>query len=251
MTINDLLPIPDLENAKKLLCVEPHPDDNEVGAGATIAKLAKNGCNIIYLTVTDGRIGTVNPNDKPVVITNIRKEEIKKSAGILGVDTLLELNYGDSQYIPERELTKKIVGIIRKIEPDFVMTVDPFLPYEVHPDHRMVGMAAAEACLFSPFPHFYSFNEAKPSKIWNVKGIAFYNTAYPNTFINVDDTWDLKLQAIEAHKSQFSGDTLLLYEKYFDLKSQELANGKGFTHAEAFKVMTPMHLHCNVDAINC
>lgn len=251
MDVRNLLPIPELKNCKKLLCIQPHPDDNEVGAGATIAKLSKEGCDITYLTITDGRMGTLDPNADPIIVANIRKQETNDAAKILGVSSLLAFEYGDGEYIDEKELTKRIVSAIRDVQPEIVMTVDPFLMYEAHPDHRKVGMAVMEACLFSQFPHFYSFGEIKPFKSWIVKGIAFYHTAYPNTFINVDDTWDLKIKSIAAHKSQFSGETLEMYKMYLDLKSRQLAEGRGFTHAEGFKVLTPTHIHANVDAVYC
>ena len=75
MNIKDYLPIPDLEKCKSLLCVQPHPDDNEVGAGATIAKLARNGCKITYLTVTDGSKGTDNPEMRGARLAKIRRKE--------------------------------------------------------------------------------------------------------------------------------------------------------------------------------
>jgi LmbE family N-acetylglucosaminyl deacetylase len=101
------------------------------------------------------------------------------------------------------------------------------------------------------FPHFHSFGENEPSKdIWQVAGVAFYNTAYPNTFVNVDGTWNLKMDAISAHGSQFSGPDFEILKMYFGFKSGQLAEGRGFSHAEAFKVLTPTLLHGNVDAIN-
>ena len=59
MNLKDFFPLPDLESCQNLLCIQPHPDDNEVGAGATIARLTAKGCRITYLTVTDGRYGTL------------------------------------------------------------------------------------------------------------------------------------------------------------------------------------------------
>jgi LmbE family N-acetylglucosaminyl deacetylase len=245
------MPLPSLDECESILCVQPHPDDNEVGAGATIAKLAKNGCRVTYLTVTDGRIGTMDPAQSPESVAEVRKAEIDAAAKILGVSGMISLGYADASYIDEKELTQRIVSVIREVKPEFVMTADPFLPYEAHPDHRRVGMAAAEACLFSMFPHFHSFGETCPSQnIWAVSGVAFYNTAYPNTFINVDETWSLKIDSIAAHKSQFGGEGLEMLKMYFEYKAMQLAQGRGFGHAEGFKVLTPTLLHVNVDAIN-
>lgn len=191
MDLNNILQIPEIEECKSILCIQPHPDDNEVGAGGTIAKLARLGCKVTYLTVTDGGIGTTNPEISREDVAAVRLKEVEEATSILGVSSLLYLNYKDASYMDEKELCQKIVTVIRDVQPEFVMTVDPFLPYEVHPDHRRVGMAAAEACIFSQFPYFYSSLDNTPCKNpWTIKCAAFYTTAYPNTFINVDDTWD-------------------------------------------------------------
>lgn len=250
MELSDLLPIPELEKCKRLLCIQPHPDDNEVGAGGTIAKLVKLGCDVTYLTVTDGSMGTLDNRVKREDLVALRQKEAEVAAQILGVKKHIYLGLVDGSYPNEQELAGRIAGVIREVEPDMVMTVDPFLPYEAHPDHRKVGMAAAEACVFSVFPYFHSYNDPEPAKQWNVQGIAFYNTAYPNTFINVDATWELKLASIAAHQSQFAGEDLEKFKMYFDYKSRQLAEGRGFTHAEAFKVLAPLHLHVNVDTIH-
>lgn len=249
MDIKKLIPVPDLEKCKSILCIQPHPDDNETGAGGTIAKLAARGCHVTYLTVTDGRIGSTNPEMDINDMISTRRREAEAAAGILGVKDKIFLDYPDAGYINEKELTERIVKVIREVEPEFVMTVDPFLPYEAHPDHRRVGMAVAEACLFSVFPNFYSYGETSASKSWEVKGVAFYNTSYPNSFIDVTDTWNLKIESIGAHKSQFSGEMFELYKMYFGFKAQELGGKSGFKMAEGFKVFTPMLLHANVDAM--
>ena len=61
----ELIPRPDLLAARRVLAVQPHPDDNEIGAGATLARLADLGAQIRYVTVTDGRMGTADPNTPP------------------------------------------------------------------------------------------------------------------------------------------------------------------------------------------
>ncbi|KUO77374.1 MAG: hypothetical protein APF77_12075 [Clostridia bacterium BRH_c25] len=249
MELKDFLPLPRLESCKVLLCIQPHPDDNEVGAGATIAKLTQAGCTVVYLTVSDGRLGTLNPAVNPTDLVHIRKKEAEESSKILGVSRSIFLDFEDASYPDEAELAKSITSVIREVKPEIVMTVDPFLPYEAHPDHRKVGQASAEACLFSSFPHFRTKTDS-PEEVWNISGIAFYNSACPNTFVNVDDTWNLKFEALAAHKSQFDKKTLEQYKDYFDFKSRQYAEGRGFAHAEAFKLLTAAHLHCNTDTIN-
>lgn len=248
MNIKDLLPIPDLEGCSSLLCIQPHPDDNEVGAGATIAKLAARGCSITYLTVLDGAIGTLDPDAKPGELAAVRKNEVEKSAAFLGVTRTLFLDLPDGGYSDEKLLCQRIVEIIRQVKPEMVMAPDPFMPYECHPDHRRVGMAAAEACLFSMFPGFKTDCGHAPAFAPN--GIAFHTTIYPNTFVGVDETWEKKLQALEIHESQFPKPVLEQLGMYFAYKASGYAEGKPFALAEAFKVLSGNHMHMNVDTIH-
>lgn len=249
MDLHDYLPIPDLEHCKSLLCIQPHPDDNEIGAAAAIAKLVQNGCKVTYLTALDGRIGTTDPSLDPAELVEIRRNEVESAGGLLGVTSFHYLDYEDGSFVPEKELCHSIVGVIRKVQPQMVLTVDPFLPYECHPDHRLVGMAAAEACLFSMFPHFYSVGEDMSSEPWHVEAAAFYNTAYPNTFIDVSETWTLKSQAVLAHKSQFDPQSFQAIGLYLDLKSRQYGAKKGCEHAEGFKVLSTDIMHVFTDAI--
>lgn len=245
MELKDFLPIPDLEACRALLCIQPHPDDNEIGAGATIAKLVSKGCRVTYLTVTNGNMGSVDPNVQPAEIKAMRRKEAEEAAAILGVTDCRFLDYADACYPDEKMLCRDIVSVIRKVRPDMIMTVDPFLPYEVHPDHIKVGMAAAQAFLFSPFPHLDPDTEP-----FSVEGMAFHSTAYPNTYIDVDKTWELKLKAIMAHKSQFGPAIPQELKYYFEHKARSYGAIAGFERAEAFKVLTGSHLHMNVDAIH-
>ena len=181
-------------------------------------------------------------------LTRTRRAETLAAADCLGVNRLVFLDYPDGGPYDERELCRRIVSTIREIRPEFVMAPDPFLPYEAHPDHRTVGMAAAEACLFCQFPHFTNYEEDTPARnIWSVKGVAFYNTACPNTYIGIDETMEQKLQVLEMHKSQFPENELAFMRQYLTVKAVEYGRKSGHTYAEAFKVLPPLLLHVNVD----
>ena len=57
MKISAQNPIPDLAGAQRILCVQPHYDDNDIAAGGTVAALAEAGVEVFYLTVTDDLVG--------------------------------------------------------------------------------------------------------------------------------------------------------------------------------------------------
>jgi LmbE family N-acetylglucosaminyl deacetylase len=249
MNIRRNFPVPFLEGCKSLLCIQPHPDDNEIGAGATIAKLVAKGCKITYLTVTDGSSGSFDWMEDTEKLVMKRKKEVEAAAGVLGVSSFLYLDYKDIGFIDGKALCSNIVTIIRTVKPEFVLTVDPFLPYEVHPDHISVGMASAQACLFSRNLNFPGGNENAPVQGWAVNGIVFHTTSYPNTFINVDETWNLKFESIAQHKSQFDSNTLNGLKYYFDHKAGQYAQRINCLYAEAFKVLSTLHLHMNTDTV--
>ena len=60
MTIETILPIPDIFSAKRILCIQPHYDDNDIAAAGILTQLAKNGAEIFYLTATDDLMGVVD-----------------------------------------------------------------------------------------------------------------------------------------------------------------------------------------------
>ncbi|MCR4401403.1 MAG: PIG-L family deacetylase [Firmicutes bacterium] len=243
MDLKDFVRVPRLDSAKRVLCVQPHPDDNEIGAGGTIAWLTDLGVEVVYLTVTDGCIGTQDPGVDPEALAERRRAEAERSARHLGVSRLVWLGYHDADVPEERELTTAILGVIRSVRPDVVLAPDPWLAYEAHRDHRLTGMATASACMFSGLPHATSEPPAPPHE---VPAVGFYCTPKPNTWINVDRTWVKKMEAMNMHESQFS-DGWMTFCMYLDMKARELARGRGFARAEAFKVVPTLLLHFNVD----
>ncbi len=244
MPLKDILPVPNLEMARCVLCVQPHPDDNEIAAGGTIALLAERRAKIVYLTVTDGSVGTRDPDLAPDQLRLVRREEATHSARHLGASDMLWLGCEDGAVPDERELSRKILGVIRQVRPDAVLAPDPWLPYEAHRDHRVVGLAAASAAIMSEFPHVASDPGGPPHA---VSMVAFYCTLNPNTWIDVDRTWGRKIEALMMHASQFgAGSGMFLM--YLDMKARELAKGRGCVRAEAFKVLPTVLLHFNVDA---
>lgn len=242
MDLTHLLPVPPLHEAKHILCVMPHPDDNEVGAGGTIARLAAGGARITYLGVTDGSAGTLDPQVRPADLVRIRRTEQEQAAADLGVAAVEWLGYPDGAGLPADEVRTRLIEAVRRHRPDFLMTVDPWLPYEAHPDHRVTGLAVAEAALLAAFPHVCPGKGLAPHA---VKAVAFYATARPNTYVDIDGTWEQKLTALGRHASQFPGEELLRVSFYLDLRAREMAQraGTGCERAESFKVLTPTHMH--------
>ena len=238
-----------LERAKNVLCIQPHPDDADFGAGGTIAKLTKHGCEVTYVSVMDDRVGTFKPDLWPEKLAVLRVREQEKAADILGVKKLIWLGYRDSELYPSLELRGKLIKIIREARPDVVMTNDPWLPYETHPDHRYAGLMAAEAVTFSPFPHVNPEQIREGLKPYSVPYICFFVTHRPNTYIDISHTIETKIKAILAHKTQVGEDPKKL-EKLMRAYGSEMGKKMNVDYAEAFKILKPRHLHANPFAEN-
>jgi len=246
--ICDLMPVPDLMRTESLLVIQPHPDDLEIGAGATVAKLTRAGKKVSCLTVTDGSAGTYDSSDGGDKLAATRRSETETATAILGVTDLHWLNLPDGGNLVYEEVRAAITSAIRRIRPEAVLVCDPWLPYEVHSDHIRTGLAAAEAAFLANMPRFCPVDIENGLQPHAVKIVAFYYTAYPNTFIDVADTWTLKMQAIDCHVSQFSGGKAEDFKTILQARAEALAAESGAALVEAFKVLSPGHLHIFEDA---
>ena len=91
-----LIPIPDLLRAKTVLCVQPHYDDNDIGAGGTIARLAQGGAEVHYLTVTDDVVGVLDRALSDAdARTRLAAEQLRAGAE-LGVRAQHRLDFPDA-----------------------------------------------------------------------------------------------------------------------------------------------------------
>lgn len=230
--------------AQKVLCIQPHPDDTDVAAGGLVAKLARRGCYIAYATMTDGCIGTLDPEMYPEKLASIRVSEEEEAAKILGVKKLIWLNYKDSELKPTIDARNRLITLIREFQPHLILTVDPWLTYEAHPDHMATGILAVEAMFFAMFPYINPWDMRAGLKPHLTPFIAFYWTRKPNTYIDITDYIDLKFKAISAHKSQFPPERFWEIENPLRIYSRLMGKKIGVTYAEAFKVLSIRHLHC-------
>lgn len=229
------------EKCKTILSIQPHPDDTEIAAGGTIAKLAGRGCRVIYVTVTDGGAGTTDPNIKWEELSSTRRREQQEAAQALGVKELVWLDYRDSELRPTLDLRNKLITVVRQYKPDLILTVDPWLPYEAHPDHIATGLAASEAYFFSNLPNVNREDLNRGLKPHHTKHIAYYWTKKPNVFVDISEQIDLKMRAIAAHKSQFGAEDIKLFKRI----SEMIGEKAGYRYAEAFKVLNHYALHVN------
>ena len=215
-----------------------------MGAGATLAKLAGLGAELFWVIASDGAVGTEELATTGDALVRTRELEQERAAKLLGAREVRWLGFKDTRLRDDvRLLESRVVSVIRDLQPDFVMCPDPWLPYEAHPDHRALGHAVSTALLMANFGLSYPESGAPvpPPKI------AYYGTAWPNTTIDVTETFELKLKALMLHESQWPAPMDQQIQMYLTLQAASLGEKIGVPRAESFKVLTYHHLHFNVD----
>ena len=228
---------PKLLSYDRYLFFGPHPDDIEIGAGATIAKLSSIGKKIRFVICTDGRYGSdVIGTDE---LIRIRRAEAIASAEKLGVDDIVFLNLSDGAFYKEEELFKAMAAAISSFNPDIIFAPDPFVSNECHRDHLNVGNAARNLACFAPFSSIMGQYGCKKS---DVKAIAFYMTAKPNVYVKTGGSIKKQFEALKCHKSQASGlESVYLYLR---LRSLDFGLRRLSLHAEGFRAYTQTEMHC-------
>ncbi len=120
-----IAPLPDYKQIKYALFIGPHPDDIEIGCGATVKKLVNQGTEVYFLITTDGGAGSKDPEMTSEKLALIRKEEAKAAGKFLGIKEVEVLSFPDGGIYNLEELITEIVQRIIKIKPDAVFAPDP------------------------------------------------------------------------------------------------------------------------------
>ncbi|HEU0163876.1 MAG TPA: PIG-L deacetylase family protein [Thermomicrobiales bacterium] len=214
--------------------VVAHPDDAEFSSAGTITKFSKEGKKTIIIQVTSGNRGTADRSFTPETLIATREAEEREAAKRMGASELVFLKQPDGGLVPDLELREKIVRMIRTYRPDVIITHDPFRPYALHPDHRAVGMATHDAVyptardfLYYPEHLEAGLEPHKTAEIW------YFGAESPDVFIDITDTFDTKIEALKAHKSQV-GEAVELADRLRE-RAAEVAADQPFELAESFK----------------
>jgi LmbE family N-acetylglucosaminyl deacetylase len=192
----------------RVLVVTAHPDDVDFGAAGTVATLVAAGVSVTYCVVTDGDAGGFDPDVPRSQIPGIRRREQVSAAAAVGVDDVRFLGYKDGELTVTHELRRDITRVIRQVQPERVMTMSPVRNWDrigaSHPDH----MAAAEATVQAIYPDARN-QFAHPSLMndeglgeWHVAELWMFGSPTPNTYVDVTDHIEDKLNALRAHVSQ-------------------------------------------------
>jgi len=205
-----------LEN-KVVMVITAHPDDSEFGCAGTIAAWVREGWEAYYLICADGSGGgsdeaTDVGSEARRKVAEIRRDEQRAAAEVVGVKEVVFLDYPDGQLEPSLALRRDIVRQLRRFRPARVICQSPersWLPRlaipRYHPDH----MAAGEAALSAIYPacqNPWDFPEllAEGFGPHKVSEVFIMGAPAVNFGVDISQTLDTKLNALRAHTSQTS-----------------------------------------------
>jgi LmbE family N-acetylglucosaminyl deacetylase len=235
-------PLPDVQ---RVLCVLAHPDDVDFGSAGTVARWVDEGLEVAYLLVTRGDAGGFDdtPREEMPII---REAEQRAAAGAVGVKQVEFLDgYADGTVTASLQLRQDITAAIRRFRPDRILTNSPLRRWEriagpSHPDHLAVGEATTCA-VYPDSRNPFAFPELLRDhglRAWTVREVWYAGGPDPDHVVDITDTFDRKLAALEAHVSQVShleGFASMLRERH-----ATLATAKGLPEghlAEAFTII--------------
>ena len=218
-----------------VLVVTPHPDDAESGAGGTIVKWAAQGRKIVLVVCTNGDKGSSDPEMTSPKLAAIREAEQREAAEVLGVSEVVFLRHRDQRLEDTLELREQISRQIRIHTPHTVLTIDPNRPYIRHQDHYVCGRVTLN-CVFPYARDRMAFPEhiAEGLEPHRVREVYLWGSPEPDTYLDVTDTFDRKLDALSRHRSQV-GQGWELREVRARTRYAEVGKRIGVTYAEAFK----------------
>ena len=247
--IDTILPIPDLFAAKRILCIQPHYDDNDIAAAGTIARLTAQGSEVIYLTVTNDLMGVVDGFADDDEARAALKRDQSAAASILGIHPQQYwLDYPDAGDYDYFAVRRDLLKYIRLLRPDFVLTCDPWLTYEGHRDHIQTGLATSEAVMFAGLTRIASSDPAVDAAYQphQIAGIGFYFTREPNVIVDITATWRHKEAALRCYHAQFDDAGLDDLVAVFERKSRQVADGHPCEQGEPLKILHTSALHCAI-----
>jgi LmbE family N-acetylglucosaminyl deacetylase len=223
------------------MAIVAHPDDIEFSCAGTLARWIRQGTRVSYVLCTSGDVGIDAPGMTRKRAAEIREKEQKEAAEIIGANEVVFLGEPDGMLQPTLELRKRLVREIRRFKPEVVVCGDPTIvwagdDYINHPDHRAAASAALDAVFpAAGQPNLFEelaeegFSAHKPRKVF----VTSWTGA--DYFINIEDTIDIKIEALKAHKSQMRDwDPAEMIRNW----ASESGKGKEMAYAEGFRVVT-------------
>ncbi|MEO4005932.1 MULTISPECIES: bacillithiol biosynthesis deacetylase BshB1 [unclassified Flavobacterium] len=219
-----------------ILAFGAHPDDVELGCGATLAKEISLGKKAGIIDLTRGELGTRGSAE-------IRDEEARKAGEILGIAIRENLQFRDGFFVNDEAHQLEVIKMIRKYRPEIVLcnAID-----DRHIDHGKGSKLVSDACFLSGLRRIETEVDGVAQEAWRPKVVYHYiqwKNITPDFVVDVTGFIDKKVEAILAYGSQFyepnsnEPTTPIATKNFLDslhYRSQDLGRLIGTDYAEGF-----------------
>jgi LmbE family N-acetylglucosaminyl deacetylase len=224
------------EAPARALAVYAHPDDPEVSCGGTLAHWARAGSDVRLVVVNAGDKGSPETATDPSELTRRRAAEVDAAADVLGLAGVERLGLPDGEVTNDLALRGRLVELVRTHRPDVVICPDPTAvffgdTYINHRDHREVGWAVVDAVAPAAGSPQY-FPDAGPPH--QIAALLLSGTFEPDVWVDISDSLELKVAAVQCHESRVGGDPVLVAE-LLRTRTAESGAQVGVDHAESFR----------------
>lgn len=221
-----------------ILAFGAHPDDVELGSGATIAKEVALGKKVGIIDLTRGELGTRGSAE-------IRDKESSNAAKILGAVFRENLKFADGFFINDKKHQLEIIKKIRQYKPDIVLcnTIK-----DRHIDHGKGSDLVSDACFLSGLAKIETEFNGEKQQHWRPSKVYHYmqwNNVTPDFVMDVTGYMDIKMQSILAYASQFydpnskEPETPITSKNFLDsvtYRAKDLGRLVGVEYAEGYSV---------------
>jgi LmbE family N-acetylglucosaminyl deacetylase len=187
------------EDRLRVLVIGAHPDDCDFGAGGVAALYARQGHQVLFVSVTNGDAG--HHQSGGALLAQRRRAEAAAAGAAIGIDYQL-LDIHDGEVRPTLENRRRIIELIRTFRPDLVMSPRP---NDYHPDHRYTAQLIQDAAYMVTVPNVCAFIPHLPSNPVIVYVSDTFQKPYPfapDVVVSIDEVVDRKVDMLDAHVSQ-------------------------------------------------
>ncbi|REG87491.1 bacillithiol biosynthesis deacetylase BshB1 [Winogradskyella sediminis] len=223
-----------------ILAIGAHPDDVELGCGATLAKEVSRGKKVGIIDLTRGELGTRGTAET-------RDEEALNAAKILGVQSRINMRFADGFFTNDKAHQLEIVKMIRYYKPEIIIcnAID-----DRHIDHPKGSQLVSDACFLSGLKKIETFynDEKQSQEPWRPKVVYHYiqwKDIIPDVVVDVSGFMEKKEKSVLAYKTQFfdpnskEPETPISSKNFtdsVDYRARNLGRLIGVEHAEGYTV---------------
>ncbi len=198
-----LEPVP--EDWERALCVVAHPDDMEYGSASAVARWTGQDKTITYCLVTSGEAGI--DGIAPDECARLRQDEERRSAAVVGVDTVEFLTHPDGLVEASIALRRDLASVIRRHRPDVVVSINFRetwgTPGFNHADHRATGYALLDAVRDAA--NRWVFPGAGGDPWAGVRFALFGGSPQATHAVDVTDTIERGVDSLREHHTYLHG----------------------------------------------